>query len=188
MLLRRSGSVAHETTNQSRRDAENAHTMALDERPQAIRPRKIQCPFVKHHRGAEKSCAENFPRSHHPSHIRYPVKNVLASNVESVDHVLRRFDGKTAVGVESALRPSGRSGGINNHQGILSVGPLRFRVVGLAINLLMPPPVTAGRPRNRRPKPLKNEHVLHGWGGIRGFIGNRFQQHALSPTIEAIDG
>src|SRR5437899_11846678 len=109
MLLHRAGSVAHETPNQSRRDAENAHTMLLDKRPQTTRAGKIQCSLVKNHWRAEKGRAENLPRPHHPSHVRHPVKNIFLSNIEAKQHVLRSLDRKPTVGVKGSFGPTGRS-------------------------------------------------------------------------------
>ena len=160
MLLRRAGSVAHETPNQSRRDAENAHPMLLDKRPQTIRSGKIQSSLVKNHCRAEQGCAENLPRPHHPSHVRHPVKHVFSSNIEAKQHVLGSFDRKTTVGVKGSFGPAGRSRGVNDHHRIFSVGPFRFRFVALSPNLFMPPPVAIRSPRNRNSKPLKNKHVL----------------------------
>src|SRR5205809_978520 len=159
MLLCGSAAVTHETANQSRRDAENTHPMALDERPQTIRPRKIQSSLVKNHRRAEKGCTKNFPRPHHPSHVRHPVKHVLLSDIEAKQHVLRGLDRKTAVRVKRPFRPSGRSRGVNDHQRIFSVGPFRFRLIALLPDLFMPPPVATPSPRNRNPNPPKNEHT-----------------------------
>src|SRR5262245_25639496 len=109
MLLRRHGSVTHETSNQSRRDAKNAHSILLDERPQTIRSGKIQRPLVTHHRRAEKSFAKRLPRAHHPPHVRHPVKNVLLPHIKAEHHVLSSFDRKTTVGVNGPFGPTGRS-------------------------------------------------------------------------------
>src|SRR6266481_3845314 len=171
MLLRRASSVTHETPNQGRRDAENAHPMLLDKRPQTIRSGKIQCSLVKNYCRAEKGRAENLPRPHHPSHVRHPVKNIFLSNIEAKQHVLCSFDRKPTVGVKGSFGPAGRSRGVNDHHGIFSVGPFRLRFVPLSPNLLMPPPVTTRNPRNRNPKPLKNQYVLNG-GRRDCLIGN----------------
>src|SRR5437762_7909895 len=155
MLLCGGAAVTHETANQSRRDAENAHPMALDERPQTIRPRKIQSSFVKNHRRAEKGCTKNFPRPHHPSHVRHPVKHVLFSDIEAKQHVLSGLDRKSAVRVKRPFRPSGRSRGVNDHQRIFSVGPFRFRLIALFPALSIPPPSPTRIPRTRNPNPPK---------------------------------
>ena len=188
MLLCGSAAVTHETANQSRRDAENTHPMALDERPQTIRPRKIQSSLVKNHRRAEKGCTKNFPRPHHPSHVRHPVKHVLLSDIEAKQHVLRGLDRKTAVRVKRPFRPSGRSRGVNDHQRIFSIGPFRFRLIALLPDLFMPPPVATRSPRNRNPKPPKNEHVLDGGRRAQSLISAWFQKDSLSTPIKAICG
>src|SRR5215813_9035773 len=109
MLLRRNGAVTHETSDQSRRDAKNAHSILLDERPQTIRSGKIQRPIVKNHRRTEKSCAKHLPRPHHPSHVRHPVKNVLLSHIKAKHHVLSSFDRKPTVGVNGSFGSASRA-------------------------------------------------------------------------------
>src|SRR5215475_10822402 len=109
MLLRRNGSVTHETSNQSRRDAENTHPISLDERPQTIRSGKIQCALVVNHRRTENGCAKHLPRPHHPSHVRHPVENVILSHIKAEHHVLSSFDWKTTVSVNGSLGPAGRT-------------------------------------------------------------------------------
>ena len=152
--------MAHETSNQSRRDTENAHAMLLDQRPQTIRSGKIQCPLVEHHCRAEQGYAENLPRPHHPSHVRHPVKHVFSSNIEAKQHVLGGLDRKPTVGVKGSFGPTGRSGRVNDHQRIFSVGLFGFDFVALSLNLFMPPPVAIRSPWNRDSKSLENKHVL----------------------------
>src|SRR6478672_10216044 len=113
MQLRRLSAVAHEAANQRWRNTEDACAMALNQRPQTIDAGKIQRAVVNYYRGAEQSCAKNFPRPHHPTHVRHPIENVLRLDVEAEHHVLRRFDRKTTVGVQRALGSARSSRGVN---------------------------------------------------------------------------
>src|SRR5206468_2553196 len=103
-------------------------------------------------------------------------------------HVLRRLDRKTAVRVKRPFRPSGRSRGVNDQQRIFSIGPFRFRLIALLPDLFMPPPVATRSPRNRNPKPPKNEHVLDGGRSHQSLISASFQKDSLSTPIKAICG
>ena len=76
----------------------------VDDAPQPIRRGIVRRAFVQDHRGAEHKGAEDKPRAHHPADVRVPEHDIVRPDVETVRHVLRRFNGKTAMRVQRALR------------------------------------------------------------------------------------
>ena len=162
--------------------------------PNAIWSGKIGRAIVKHHGCPEQQCSENFPRSHHPAHVRHPEKSFVGVKIETVPHVLDGFDGEAAMRVHRALGSTGRARGVNDHHRVfcgcafarLSVrrscrSPHRQSSFGSAAR--------DGDSYNFRDPfagLFKHDQMLQTRNLRRRFIGNRFHCAKFPPPVSSI--
>src|SRR5262249_51767573 len=123
-------------------------TVFLDDLPEAIRLRPVRRALVDDERRAERQRRDDRPWAHHPAEVRHPEERIVRLYVKAVRHVLRRLDREAVVRVDGALRAARRAGGVDEHEGVFGLRPLRLALRRLARNDLMPPMIAPFRPRN----------------------------------------
>ena len=164
--------------------------MALDQRPEAVGAGEVRCALVEHEPRAEQQRPRDRPGTHHPAEVREPEQRVAAAEVELVGQVLRALDREAAVHVDRALRPAGRARGVDEHVGRLGVDLAADRRRRLALDRIVPPRVTTGRPGRveRLARAPDHQHPPDRRRRRDRLVGDGLERDPRSAAQEAVGG
>ena len=152
-------------------------------------PGKSGAPSYRTSR-ARGAATRDRPRAHHPAEVGEPEQGVATPEIELVGEVLRALDREAPVDVDGALRPPGRTRGVDQHVGRLGIDVLVGELRRLAVDGLVPPSVASSRPRyvQRGAGAPNDEHPSHRRRRRDRLVRDRLEPDPRAAPEEPIRG
>ena len=123
-----------------------------------------------------------------PADITTAEKSVSIMNVEDVLAGKADTEQETGGGVHDALRLAGGTGGVEEEQGVLRVDSNRRQVVGVLLNLLVPPEITARGHGDLGTGALVDKHALDVGALLKRIVDNLLGANELAATLALVRG
>ncbi len=179
----RLAAVRHQGANRGGADPQVRDPVALDQRPQPIRPGIVGRALEDEEGGAQHRRPGHRPGTHHPAHVGEPEERVAALQVEAVGQVHGGLQREAGVDVDGALRPPGGAGGVDDHERVVGIGRGRLqRLIRGRCHRCIPPDVARRAPRHIGSRATDDQAALDRWRRGERLVGGRLHRHRLAAT------